>query len=106
LTRCKEEFFTGSENLFASGADLKEITSFKPLQVLELAKLGQDLMRKIRLRNSISAINGLCYRGASVLVLSCKKKNCFKGKSSCFSVKRQGDCLILSTLKYIAGGGR
>jgi enoyl-CoA hydratase/carnithine racemase len=74
LTRCKEEFFTGSENLFASGTDLKEITSFKPLQALELAKLGQDLMRKIRLRNSISAINGLCYGGAFDLVLNCKRR--------------------------------
>jgi enoyl-CoA hydratase/carnithine racemase len=74
LTRCKEEFFTGSENLFASGVDLKEITSFKPLQALELAKLGQDLMRKIRLRNSISAINGLCYRDAFDLVLNCKRR--------------------------------
>jgi hypothetical protein len=42
-------FHRFSENLFASGSDLKEITSFKPLQALELAKLGQDLMRKIRL---------------------------------------------------------
>lgn len=66
--------FTGSEDVFASGADLKQIADLTPSQAFEFASLGQDLMKKIRSRDSISAINGLCFGGAFDLSLNCKRR--------------------------------
>ncbi|GIU81452.1 MAG: enoyl-CoA hydratase/isomerase family protein [Acidobacteria bacterium] len=66
--------FTGSEKVFASGADLREISSLTSSQAFEFARLGQDLMKKIASKNCLAAINGLCFGGAFDLVLNCKKR--------------------------------
>ena len=57
--------FTGSENVFASGANLNEIALVTGETAREYALRGQDLMRKIsELPNlTIAFINGFCFGG-------------------------------------------
>jgi enoyl-CoA hydratase/carnithine racemase len=68
--------FTGSEGVFASGADLREISAVTAGAAKEFALRGQSLMNKIdRLpQQTIAAINGYCFGGALDLALSCKKR--------------------------------
>jgi enoyl-CoA hydratase/carnithine racemase len=65
--------FTGSEDVFASGADLREIAAIKPEGAVDLARRGQDLFAKIaEIPRTAAAINGFCFGGALDLALSCK----------------------------------
>ena len=66
--------FTGRENVFASGADLREIAEVTAQNAAEFALRGQALMNKIARRNAIAAVNGFCFGGALDLALSCKKR--------------------------------
>lgn len=67
--------FTGSKNVFASGADLREIASVDAANAKEFARRGQDLFSRINaLPQSIAAINGFCFGGALDLALACKKR--------------------------------
>lgn len=66
--------FTGSNGVFSSGANLKEVAKLTPETAFNFACLGQSLMQKISSRNSIAAINGICFGGAFDLVLNCKKR--------------------------------
>lgn len=65
--------FTGSENVFASGADLREVASVDGSSAREFAERGQRLMRSISaLRGTtVAAVNGFCYGGALDLSLAC-----------------------------------
>lgn len=65
--------FTGVGNIFAAGANLKEIASIRSEDVKEFAMMGQELMSMIEElpQKTIAAVNGLCYGGALDLTLAC-----------------------------------
>ena len=65
--------FTGTADVFASGADLREIAGITAETAAEFARRGQDLMTKITAlpQTSIAAINGFCFGGALDLALAC-----------------------------------
>ncbi len=65
--------FTGTADVFASGANLNEIASVTPETAKEFAQRGQNLMNKIAAlpQMTIAAINGYCYGGALDLALAC-----------------------------------
>ena len=66
--------FTGRDDVFASGADLREIANVTAATAREFALRGQNLMNKIARTNSIAAINGFCFGGALDLALACRKR--------------------------------
>lgn len=70
----KTIIFTGTNDVFGSGANLREIAEITKKNVKEFALRGQTLMNKIAQTNSIAAINGFCFGGAFDLVLACKKR--------------------------------
>jgi enoyl-CoA hydratase/carnithine racemase len=66
--------FTGAGDVFASGADLREIAQITKETAREFALRGQNLMNKIAAANAIAAVNGFCFGGALDLALACKKR--------------------------------
>ena len=68
--------FTGSEGVFASGADLREIAGVDGSTAEEFAERGQKLMSLIASPDirTIAAINGYCYGGALDLALACDSR--------------------------------
>ena len=67
--------FTGSEGVFAAGADLREIDKVTVDEAKEFAERGQRLMRAVEaLPDTVAAINGFCFGGALDLALSCKRR--------------------------------
>ncbi len=68
--------FTGKEDVFASGADLREIAEVTKDTAREFALRGQNLMNKINAseKKTIAAINGFCFGGALDLALACHKR--------------------------------
>ncbi len=68
--------FTGKEDVFASGADLREIAEVKKDTAGEFALRGQSLMNKIAAseKETVAAINGFCFGGALDLALACDKR--------------------------------
>lgn len=68
--------FTGRENVFASGADLREIAQVTKETAHEFALRGQSLMKKISEmpQTTAAAINGFCFGGALDLALACNKR--------------------------------
>jgi enoyl-CoA hydratase len=66
--------FTGSEKIFAAGADLSEVAALSEETAEAFGRRGQTLMRKIFLSKKITvaAIEGFCLGGALDLALSCK----------------------------------
>jgi enoyl-CoA hydratase/carnithine racemase len=69
----KKVVFTGSGNVFASGANLREIAKITKETAKEFAVRGQTLMKKIvdAPQTMIAAINGYCFGGALDLALAC-----------------------------------
>ncbi len=65
--------FTGSENVFASGADLREIANLTSNEAKAFAERGQRVMRQISglPQMTIASINGYCFGGALDLALAC-----------------------------------
>ncbi len=65
--------FTGAADVFASGADLREIAATTKEKAWEFALRGQNLMRKIENapQMTIAAVNGFCFGGALDLALAC-----------------------------------
>lgn len=68
--------FTGSEDVFASGADLREITSLATSEIREFALRGQRLMARITEfpGETIAAVNGYCFGGALDMALACDRR--------------------------------
>lgn len=65
--------FTGSNDVFASGADIRELAQLNPASALELSRFGQALFQSIAdaRQITIAAINGYCMGGALDLALAC-----------------------------------
>lgn len=65
--------FTGTKDVFASGANLREIAEVNEKTAREFALRGQSLMKTIsELKpQTVAAINGFCFGGALDLALSC-----------------------------------
>lgn len=72
----KKIIFTGKDNVFASGADLREILEVSAENAKAFAERGQRLMNKISAseKRTIAAIGGFCFGGALDLALSCDKR--------------------------------
>lgn len=68
--------FTGTDKIFASGADLREISKLNAGSAKEFAERGQRLMNKIAgsSKTTIAAINGYCFGGALDLTLACDQR--------------------------------
>lgn len=68
--------FTGKANVFASGADLREIAEVGRDTAREFAFRGQSLMNKINAsaKKTIAAVNGFCFGGALDLALACDER--------------------------------
>jgi enoyl-CoA hydratase len=65
--------FTGVDDVFASGADLREIAKITPHTARDFSLRGQQLMWAIAAlpQTAIAAVNGYCFGGALDLALSC-----------------------------------
>jgi enoyl-CoA hydratase len=65
--------FTGTDDVFASGADIRELAGLDPVSALEFSRFGQDLFQSIAdaRQVTIAAINGYCMGGALDLTLAC-----------------------------------
>ncbi|MEO6587754.1 MAG: enoyl-CoA hydratase/isomerase family protein [Pyrinomonadaceae bacterium] len=75
-SKIKKIIFTGQKDIFASGADLREIAVLSKDSAREFAVKGQRLMNKIYAfeKMTIAAVNGFCFGGALDLALSCNKR--------------------------------
>lgn len=75
ILKCPAIIFTGTQNVFASGANLREIAALKTeSEIREFGLRGQNLMQKIYNAPclTIAAVNGFCFGGAFDLALACK----------------------------------
>ncbi len=68
--------FTGTDNVFASGADLREIAELTNTSATAFAKRGQHLMNAVSGLDimTVAAINGYCFGGALDLTLACDRR--------------------------------
>jgi enoyl-CoA hydratase len=77
MDECRDPIvFVGMNDVFASGANLREIATLTAEAAPDFALYGQSLMSKIEdlPYMTIAAINGYCYGGALDLALACKRR--------------------------------
>ncbi len=67
---------TGTDGIFASGANLREIAAVTAETVREFSIRGQSLMTTIESMSqlTVAAVNGPCYGGALDLALACDRR--------------------------------
>jgi enoyl-CoA hydratase len=65
--------FTGTNDVFASGANIRELRELTPTSAKEFSRRGQRLFQRIAdaPQLTIAAINGYCMGGALDLALAC-----------------------------------
>ncbi|MFL6254202.1 MAG: enoyl-CoA hydratase/isomerase family protein [Pyrinomonadaceae bacterium] len=66
--------FTGTNAVFASGADIRELQTLTPGSARAFAERGQQLFQRISEARqlTIAAVNGFCMGGGLDLALSCR----------------------------------
>lgn len=75
-SRARRIIFTGTSDVFASGANLRDIALVTKDAAQEFALRGQNLMQKIAAAKptTVAAISGYCFGGALDLALACDKR--------------------------------
>jgi len=65
--------FTGTEDVFASGANIRELAQLHSISAVQFSQLGQRVFQRIAdaRQLTIAAINGYCMGGAMDLALAC-----------------------------------
>jgi enoyl-CoA hydratase len=69
----KALIFTGTADVFASGANIRELAQLDSISALQFSRLGQRVFQRIAdaPQTTIAAINGYCMGGALDLALAC-----------------------------------
>jgi enoyl-CoA hydratase/carnithine racemase len=77
--------FSGTDDVFASGADLREIARLTPDDARAFSIRGQELMSAIASVRipTVAAINGYCFGGGLDLALACRRR--FASPNAVFS---------------------